>query len=199
MTTKNVILEKAIELFNENGYANVSMRDIADAADKSVGNITYHYRKKTDLICAIVNLQYEDLKSLKLNTDVDIRGFNEQLKMMISFQKKYYFYFSNMIELGKSYPEIMDFQHKVKNEFILYFIEVIKNFEERGIFRVFSNEDIYEHLAKGIVLIMMSWVQQIEPEDSNIHEELFSIVWSILYSNLSEKGLLLFQEEIFLL
>lgn len=195
MTTKNVILEKAIELFNKNGYTNVSMRNIADAADKSVGNITYHYKKKTDLICAIVNLQYEDLKSLELNSDVDIRGFNEQLKLMISFQKKYYFYFSNMIELRKSYHEIMDFQHKVKKEFILYFTEVIKNFEARGIFRVFTNKGLYEYLAKGIVLIMMSWVQQSELEDSEMHEELFSIVWSILYSNLSEKGLCLFQDE----
>lgn len=194
--TKNIILEKAIELFNKNGYANVSVRDIAVAMDKSVGNITYHYKKKSDLICAIVDLQYEDLRSLELNSDIDIMGLNEQLKIMIAFQKKYYFYFSNIIELRKSYHPIMDLQHKVKKEFTLHFTEVIKNFEKRGLFRVSPKKDLYEYLAKAMVLLMMSWVQQIEFEDSEKHDELATIVWSILYSNLTEKGIELYNQEL---
>lgn len=195
MITKNVILQRAIELFNKNGYANVSMRDIAVATDKSVGNITYHYKKKSDLIRAIVDLQYKDLMSLKLNSDVDIKGLNEELKIMLDFQKKYYFYFSNMIELRNSYNEIMDFQLKVKKEFTLHFTEIIINFEKNGIFRVSPNKNLNKHLAKGIVLLMMSWVQQIKLEDSEAHDELVNIVWSILYSKLSEKGIELYNEE----
>lgn len=196
MTTKNIILEKAIELFNKNGYANVSMRNIADATNKSVGNITYHYKKKIDLIRAIIDLQYVDLKSLGLNSDVDIKGLNEQLKKILDFQKKYYFYFTNMIELRKSNHEIMDFQLKVKKEFILHFTEVIANFENRGLFRVHENKNLYNNLAKGIVLLMMSWVQQIELENPEMHDELVNIVWSILYPNLSEKGIELYNKEL---
>jgi AcrR family transcriptional regulator len=194
MTTKKLILEKAIELFNKNGYATVSMRDIADATNKSVGNITYHYKKKSDLIYAIVELQYEDLKSLAFKTDVNIRGLNEQLKLMLNFQKKYYFYFSNMIELRKNYNEISEFQLKVREELTLHFIRIIENFEKKEIFKVSPNKEFHECLAKGIVLLMMSWIQQISLEEIEQHEGLLNIVWSILYFNLTEKGISLFNQ-----
>ncbi|QWU18018.1 transcriptional regulator, TetR family [Paenibacillus sophorae] len=189
MTTKKVILDKAIELFNKNGYATVSMRDIADAANKSVGNITYHYKKKSDLIFAIVELQYEDLQSLDLQTEVDIEGLNEQLKMMLDFQKKYYFYFGNMIELRKTYHEILEFQLKIREELTLHFIRIIENFEKKEIFRASPNKELHACLAKGIVLLMMSWIQQTSLGETEQHEELLNIVWGILYFNLTEKGI----------
>ncbi|MCX8131898.1 MAG: TetR/AcrR family transcriptional regulator [Clostridia bacterium] len=194
MTTKKVILEKAIELFNKNGYATVSMRDIADATNKSVGNITYHYKKKSDLLCSIVDLQYKDFKSLDLKSDVDVNGLNEQLKLMLNFQKKYYFYFSNMIELRKNYHEILEFQLKVRKELTLHFIRIIENFEKKEIFRVSQNKEFQNCLAKGIVLLMMSWIQQISLDETAQHEELLSIVWGILYPNLTEKGISLLNQ-----
>jgi AcrR family transcriptional regulator len=194
MTTKKIILEKAIELFNKNGYAAVSMRDIADATNKSVGNITYHYKKKSDLICAIVELQYEDLKSLDIKSDVSIMDFNEQLKTMLQFQKKYYFYFSNMIELRKNYHEILEFQSKVRKMLIIHFSRIIENFEKKEIFRVSPNEKLRKYWANGIVLLMMSWIQQISQDATEQHNELLNIVWSILYFNLTEKGMDLYNQ-----
>jgi AcrR family transcriptional regulator len=194
MTTKRIILEKAIELFNKNGYAAVSMRDIADATNKSVGNITYHYKKKSDLICAIVELQYEDFKSLDLKSDVNIMDFNEQLKTMLQFQKKYYFYFSNMIELRKNYHEILEFQSKVRKMLIIHFSRIIENFEKKEIFRASPNEKLRTYWANGIVLLMMSWIQQISQDATEQHDELLNIVWSILYFNLTEKGIDLYNQ-----
>jgi AcrR family transcriptional regulator len=194
MTTKKIILEKAIELSNKNGYAAVSMRDIADATNKSVGNITYHYKKKSDLICAIVELQYEDLKSLYLKSDVSIMDFNEQLKTMLQFQKKYYFYFSNMIELRKNYHEILEFQSKVRKMLIIHFSRIIENFEKKEIFRASPNEKLRTYWANGIVLLMMSWIQQISQDATEQHDELLNIVWSILYFNLTEKGIDLYNQ-----
>ena len=194
MTTKRIILEKAIELFNRNGYTAVSMRDIADATNKSVGNITYYYKKKSDLICAIVELQYEDFQSLNLKTDINIIDFNEQLKTMINFQKKYYFYFSNMIELRKNYHEVLEFQTKVRQTLIMHFCQIVENFERKEIFRLSLDKKLHERLAKGIVLLMMSWIQQVSPEDMEQYDELLNIVWSILYFNLTEKGITLYNE-----
>ena len=194
MTTKKIILQKAIELFNQNGYVAVSMRDIADATNKSVGNITYHYKKKSDLIRAVVELQYEDFKSLDLKSDVSIMDFNEQLKTMLLFQKKYYFYFSNMIELRKNYHEISEFQSKVRKMLIMHFSQIIENFEKKEIFRVSPNEKLRKYLANGIVLLMMSWIQQISSDATEQHDELLNIVWSILYFNLTEKGIDLYNQ-----
>lgn len=48
--TKNKIERESERLFNTLGYHKVTMRQIADACGISVGNLTYHYPKKEDLL-----------------------------------------------------------------------------------------------------------------------------------------------------
>ena len=48
--TKNKIAHESERLFNTLGYHKVTMRQIADACGISVGNLTYHYPKKEDLL-----------------------------------------------------------------------------------------------------------------------------------------------------
>ncbi|MFD4459478.1 TetR/AcrR family transcriptional regulator [Nocardia sp. NPDC058480] len=48
-----LLLRKAVELFHERGYPNVSMEDIAVAADLSAASAVYrYYRSKSDLLAA---------------------------------------------------------------------------------------------------------------------------------------------------
>ncbi|MFE3544765.1 TetR/AcrR family transcriptional regulator [Nocardia sp. NPDC059177] len=48
-----LLLRKAVELFHEHGYPNVSMEDIAIAADLSAASAVYrYYRSKSDLLAA---------------------------------------------------------------------------------------------------------------------------------------------------
>lgn len=189
MDTKRLIMEKAIELFNQNGYATVSMRDIAEAAGKSVGNVTYHFNKKSDLINAIMEMQYEEYRSQNFQSDVDIKDFLKQMSKMLNHQKRYFFYFNNMIELCRTYDEVWGLNIRVKNEFTNYFVEVLENFAKRGIIKPPPSKEYFAHLATGILLIMMSWIQQSSLARSQPHEGLIEVVMSILYSNLSEKGI----------
>ena len=46
MNTKDKILEKSLELFNNQGVHNVGVRDIARALEISPGNMSYHFPKK---------------------------------------------------------------------------------------------------------------------------------------------------------
>ena len=48
--TKSKIAQESERLFNTYGYNAVTMRQIADACGISVGNLTYHYPKKEDLL-----------------------------------------------------------------------------------------------------------------------------------------------------
>ena len=52
-SAKERLIETAIELFNENGYEKVSLREIAEAAGTTIGNLTYHFHRKEDLLVAI--------------------------------------------------------------------------------------------------------------------------------------------------
>ena len=62
---KQQIAEASRELFNENGYQKVTMRQIAGRCGISVGNLTYHYPHKEDLLMlehdGILNAFLEDV------------------------------------------------------------------------------------------------------------------------------------------
>ena len=54
-STREKILAVSLRLFNEQGYRNVTMRAIADALSISVGNLTYHFAKKQDIVAALMD------------------------------------------------------------------------------------------------------------------------------------------------
>ena len=64
---KNIIAEASRELFNAYGYQKVTMRQIAERCGISVGNLTYHYPHKEDLLMlehdGILNAFQEDVLS----------------------------------------------------------------------------------------------------------------------------------------
>jgi AcrR family transcriptional regulator len=51
--TQKLILDSAIELFNEHGSPNVSTNRIAEHCGISKGNLNYHFRVKSEIIVAV--------------------------------------------------------------------------------------------------------------------------------------------------
>ncbi len=58
--TKNNILQKAVEVFNENGTAAISMNALAEACGMSAGNLQYHYKSKETVIRAILDIMFKE-------------------------------------------------------------------------------------------------------------------------------------------
>lgn len=54
--TKEIILAKALEMFNEHGIETAGIREIARSLSMSPGNVSYYFPSKTDLITAIFEL-----------------------------------------------------------------------------------------------------------------------------------------------
>ncbi len=202
MTAKDEILRKAIELFNQFGYASITMRDIANAMHKSVGNITYHFPKKADLMSAVGDLIYQDFRSVQMQPKLSIHGLHEQLTEMIGFQKQYAFYFSNMVELRKYQPDTADTadrQFSVREKLISFYSAVIRNFETEEIFKALPGKESSRYLAEGIVLIILSWRHSGMPNHDSQYDELLKIIWNVIYPNLTPKGMEQFHQEAILL
>lgn len=53
MTTKEKILKTALNLFNERGVVDTTIRSIAEELAISSGHLTYHFRYKEELIEAL--------------------------------------------------------------------------------------------------------------------------------------------------
>src|SRR5207247_1481706 len=59
--TRSRILDVAEELFSEQGFDRVSIRDITNKARVNLAAINYHFGSKEDLIAAILKRQFEPL------------------------------------------------------------------------------------------------------------------------------------------
>ena len=79
--TKNNILQKAIELFNESGTAFISMNALAEALGISAGNLQYHYRNKEEVIRAIYELMFNDWEKIYVSMDESFSA--ETLRMIL--------------------------------------------------------------------------------------------------------------------
>jgi len=53
------ILQTAFECISSKGYANVSMRDIADEAGVALSQLTYHYKNKDGLLTEVIKMMIQ--------------------------------------------------------------------------------------------------------------------------------------------
>jgi AcrR family transcriptional regulator len=67
--TKNNIIQKAIDLFNEHGTAAVSLNSLAVALGISTGNLQYHYHNKEEILRAILEIMFNDWNAVYQEMD----------------------------------------------------------------------------------------------------------------------------------
>ena len=87
------IIDRALKLFNEKGFHDVSIKQIADSLSISPGNLTYYFTKKTDLLKAIQHqLIQETSIDIMPSGYISLYHFEEIFKSYSQIQAKYHFY-----------------------------------------------------------------------------------------------------------
>ena len=105
--TKRKIIETAVQLMNKNGFSNVSLKQIADEISISPGNLTYHFKLKSDLIEGIHQQMVEEMEGvIRPMGMVDLGHFQKSLLYTFQFQERYRFFFLDLVEIVRSYPKI---------------------------------------------------------------------------------------------
>jgi Transcriptional regulator len=182
---KNRIIQESIRLFNEFGYETVSMRDIAGCLQISPGNLTYHFKKKTDILYAVIDLLAVEHKDNNYSTNVTLAELNTTILNVIQHQKRYVFYYRDITELRKKYPVIAQIQQNYKIEFQTLLHGIFLNFERLGWVKTESQQNQYSDLSVAVLAVMTFWAQLNYEEDN---WNMRSVVWSIIRPNLTEEG-----------
>ena len=97
------IIDRALKLFNEKGFHDVSIKQIADSLSISPGNLTYYFTKKTDLLTFCVSVNSIDIMP---SGYITLYHFEEIFKSYSQIQAKYHFYYNNLQYIFKTFPEI---------------------------------------------------------------------------------------------
>lgn len=107
MKLKEKIFQRAVELFNERGVANVSPNQIAASLEISSGNLTYHYKTKAILIKTIYERMHADSEDyLDLEGYLTLDDFRKSMLKFQQFQEKYCFFLQDMVFIIRNYPEV---------------------------------------------------------------------------------------------
>lgn len=181
-STKDKIIEQSIKLFNQHGYNNVSLHQIAEALQVSSGNLTYHYPKKAALMNAVYDVFVYDLIGLQASIGVSttIEDMLIELDEFIKIQNRYRFFYVDLLDIGRNYPVIAKrhYQH-IQGQ--------INRIEENLIFNCEAGTIDGEYktalpqLAETIWMTVVFWPSQmILRGKKNNPDELLSAVSNIL-------------------
>jgi AcrR family transcriptional regulator len=109
MKTKALIMQKACELFNARGLSLVSLREIAQALDRSYGNITYHFPSKerlvtaiyVDMVAALAEISQTFLQSSNL-----LIGMLDAPARTFEVSMRYIFLYRDYVEVMRTFPKL---------------------------------------------------------------------------------------------
>ena len=87
--SKKRILEAAIRVFSEHGYAKANMRMIAKAADISIGGLYLYFKNKEDLCFTLIKNRLDDLAGRTKEAVGDIDDPAEAVGKFISIHINY--------------------------------------------------------------------------------------------------------------
>ncbi len=106
--TSTHIADHALKLFNKNGFVNVRLQHIADAAFVSVGHLAYHFRNK-DAIVDFLFEQHRQSNQVVLQSFRIMPLFQDVDSMLCDvylLQEKFSFLYTDMLELIRAYPAL---------------------------------------------------------------------------------------------
>lgn len=189
------IIKSATLLFNDRGFFNVSIKEIADSIKISPGNLTYHFNKKEDILYAI---QHEILVAgnnliLPTGAYITLAHFEELFTKYYEVQRAYRFYFTEMQYLVMEYPHVIrEYSETTSQRFkdarklVDYYIhsERLKT----------ENEHInHDHLIHSLWMTATFWslsAPLISASDYEMRkfDTPVEALWCLLIPHLTEKG-----------
>ena len=107
--TRTRILVNTLVLFNEHGEAHTTTNDIADETDISPGNLHYHFRKKNDLINALISEFQADARQVLQPPSGDESAVDEFwgfLQLLIEVMTAYRFLIRDAETMVSDYPQV---------------------------------------------------------------------------------------------
>ena len=105
--TRNRILVASLLLFNEHGEPRTTTNQIADEVDISPGNLHYHFRKKSQVVDALLDEFQVDAKRLLTTPDeVSLDDFWMFLHLLLELTAAYRFLFRDLEALTEAYPRV---------------------------------------------------------------------------------------------
>ncbi|NCP64407.1 MAG: TetR/AcrR family transcriptional regulator [Paraglaciecola sp.] len=207
MKTAERILVTSLDIFNQQGEANVSSVDIALELDISPGNLYYHFKGKEVIVAALFDLYAEQMRHL---LDAPLRQSHQQLSveeffyfLFLVLEKNHLFRFlyRNPIDLSDKYPSIAKGFSKLIRALENSITQILSQFVAQQ--QIVAAEAQRKQMVEVISLVFnqaanyYSLKEQDLNSDSYVYKSLSMILFALLpYLNIAEGELHAVQDAI---
>ena len=158
MKTRDKILHKSLELFNELGEPNVTTLLISDELDISPGNLYYHFKSKTDILTEIFGWYELEINELldspSTATDIEDQWFF--LHLIFENIAKYRFIYKDVVNVLERYEGIKQRFIKIILKKREASLKILSNLQAQGSLK--ANDSELEALCEHIVLTATFWL-----------------------------------------
>ena len=158
--TEERIVTKALEMFNQSGVEYVGMRELAAALDMRVGNVTYYFPTKDDLVNRLsIDLADENNRTIIPMDEVTMKGFFEMLRQVFQNHLKYRCLMLSFVHLLERNPIIAKRYGKIqskRNETWSNNVLALK----KGKYITAESQEEIDFLVSTIALIARFWISE---------------------------------------
>lgn len=195
MSTKEKILTTAIQLFNQTGLNNITLRDIAKAVGISTGNLAYHYKNKDIIVEAAFHQMVAERDAIMSGVQQvpSLDKIYNQNKLFIRLGKKYLFLYVDTVHILRYYDNIAASHRAFMQQSRAYVKGTLAYSVGSGYMRPEKVEGEYDRLAHALWMIMTFWLNQLEIRDKTCtleeEEQLIFTIWDMIYPKLTKKGI----------
>ena len=183
---KRNILVKALELFNNNGFTSVSLRQIASELQISHSNLIYHFKTKNDIVIAL----HQELldKAFELNkTTIQNPNFLESLfestKKGFEILYQYRFLMIEFNSILRESEKLKQIILEVENIRATMYRNAIDQAIEQGYIRGPEYDNEYGSFILTIKIFSDSWISSSEIYDATTTQEIIE-KYSLLFIKL---------------
>ena len=186
-STREKILAVSLRLFNEQGYRNVTMRAIADALSISVGNLTYHFAKKQDIVAALLDDVFAQMAATADLPVQSLAQIDHMFSMMLdTLQQCAFFFLDN--DLKKENEPLHQAHHAHLRARL---IDGLNGLARQGLLNEAFTPEVCQTLVQILLMSHMTWLNQTlrgAEKDAMSKEAFLQAHWLVLGPYLTEKG-----------
>ncbi len=182
-------------MFNLEGVSKVTIRHIANELGISHGNLGYHFKNKGLIVNEIYSQMVNEINNLFLppnSESLTLTHYNNLLLQVFDFQKKYIFFYLDLIEIFRLFPEIAEKHEKTYTLRITQNKKLFQNFISQGLIKPEPQTGTYERVIHTTWMLINFWVSQqwVFQAENPVLKTKFTLnqLWDLLIPHLTQKG-----------
>ena len=171
MDTRQKILDKALEMFNERGIEYVGLRELAAALGMRVGNVTYYFGTKDELVFQIAQLLTKaNSEWITEKDNLTVLDFLGSLREVYKNHVRFKGILLSIVHLVKQNPQMAEAFQQSQNVRRAGIGSNLQVLARDGYLEIPDEADL-KLLVSGISIISRYWISEATINNSQLSEE----------------------------